>query len=70
MPTPPDTPRDNAFRQIRGRFIASPAMYAMQGYDTGLLLIQGANAVKGDLSAKPAFAFQALERHHRQTAPA
>ena len=28
--------------------------------DTGLLLIQGANAVKGDLSAKPAL-YKALE---------
>jgi branched-chain amino acid transport system substrate-binding protein len=28
-----------------------PDVYAVQGYDTGLLLVQGANAVKGDLSA-------------------
>ena len=32
----------------------------MQGYDTGLLMIQGANAVKGDLSNKKAL-FAAME---------
>jgi branched-chain amino acid transport system substrate-binding protein len=29
-----------------------PDVYAVQGYDTGLLLVQGANAVKGDVSQK------------------
>ena len=32
----------------------------MQGYDTGLLLVQGANAVKGDLNNKAAL-YKALE---------
>jgi len=35
-------------------------VYAVQGYDTGLLLVQGANAVKGDLSNKKAL-YAALE---------
>jgi branched-chain amino acid transport system substrate-binding protein len=35
-------------------------VYSVQGYDTGLLLVKGANAVKGDLSAKPAL-YKALE---------
>ena len=56
-----DTPRDNAFRlEYAKAFRSQPDVYAMQGYDTGLLLIQGANAVKGDLSAKPAL-YKALE---------
>ena len=56
-----NTPRDNAFRlEYAKAFRSQPDVYAMQGYDTGLLLIQGANAVKGDLSAKPAL-YQALE---------
>ena len=57
-----NTPRDNAFRlEYAKAFRSQPDVYAMQGYDTGLLLIQGANAVKGDLSAKPAL-YKALER--------
>ncbi|MNY75164.1 hypothetical protein D3C86_2143670 [compost metagenome] len=32
----------------------------MQGYDTGLLLVKGANAVKGDLSNKKAL-YAAME---------
>ena len=56
-----NTPRDNAFRlEYAKAFRSQPDVYAMQGYDTGLLLIQGANAVKGDLSAKPAL-YKALE---------
>ena len=56
-----NTPRDNAFRlEYAKAFRSQPDVYAMQGYDTGLLLIQGANAVKGDLSAKPAL-YNALE---------
>ncbi len=56
-----NTPRDNAFRlEYAKAFRSQPDVYAMQGYDTGLLLIQGANAVKGDLSAKPAL-YRALE---------
>ena len=56
-----NTPRDNAFRlEYAKAFRSQPDVYAMQGYDTGLLLIQGANVVKGDLSAKPAL-YKALE---------
>jgi branched-chain amino acid transport system substrate-binding protein len=33
----------------------------VQGYDTGLLLVQGANAVKGDLSSKAAL-YAAMEK--------
>ena len=53
--------RNGEFRYTYSRtFRSEPDVYAMQGYDTGLLLIQGANAVKGDLSAKPAL-YKALE---------
>ena len=37
-----------------------PDVYAVQGYDTGLLLVHGANAVKGDLNNKPAL-YKAME---------
>ncbi|GDY35644.1 ABC transporter substrate-binding protein [Acidovorax sp. NB1] len=50
-----DTPRNKQFRlEYAKAFRSQPDVYAVQGYDTGLLLVQGANAVKGDLSAKPA----------------
>ena len=56
-----DTPRNKKFRlDYATRYKAQPDVYAVQGYDTGLLLIQGANAVKGDLSAKPAL-YKAME---------
>ena len=49
-----DTPRNKKFRlEYAKAFKMQPDVYAVQGYDTGLLLIQGANAVKGDLSKKP-----------------
>ena len=41
-------------------FKMQPDVYAVQGYDTGLLLVQGANAVKGDLSNKAAL-YKAME---------
>ena len=46
-----DTPRNKAFRTglCEGLQGMQPDVYAVQGYDTGLLLVQGANAVKGDL---------------------
>ncbi len=48
-----DTPRNNRFRlEYAKTFKMQPDVYAVQGYDTGLLLIKGANAVKGDLSNK------------------
>ncbi|MCW8207747.1 ABC transporter permease [Verminephrobacter aporrectodeae subsp. tuberculatae] len=56
-----DTPRNKQFRlEYAKTFRSQPDVYAVQGYDTGLLLVQGANAVKGDLSAKPAL-YKALE---------
>jgi len=56
-----DTPRNKAFRLAYATaFRSQPDVYAVQGYDTGLLLVQGANAVKGDLNSKPAL-YKALE---------
>ena len=56
-----DTPRNKKFRLDYAKaFRTQPDVYAVQGYDTGLLLIQGANAVKGDLTAKPAL-YKAME---------
>jgi len=56
-----DTPRNKAFRLAYATaFRSQPDVFAVQGYDAGLLLIQGANAVKGDLSNKPAL-YKAME---------
>ncbi len=56
-----DTPRNKQFRlDFAKAFRSQPDVYAVQGYDTGLLLVQGANAVKGDLTAKPAL-YKAME---------
>ncbi len=56
-----DTPRNKAFRLAYAKtFRSQPDVYAMQGYDTGLLLVQGANAVKGDLNNK-AVLYKAME---------
>ena len=56
-----DTPRNKNFRlEYAKAFKAQPDVYAVQGYDTGLLLVQGANAVKGDLSNKAAL-YKAME---------
>jgi branched-chain amino acid transport system substrate-binding protein len=50
-----ETPRNKAFRLAYAKtFKLQPDVYAVQGYDTGLLLVHGANAVKGDLNNKPA----------------
>jgi branched-chain amino acid transport system substrate-binding protein len=55
------TLRNGQFRLNYAKtFRLQPDVYAVQGYDTGLLLIQGANAVKGDLSNKPAL-YKAME---------
>ena len=55
------TPRNQAFRLAYAKsYRLQPDVYAVQGYDTGLLLALGANAVKGDLSNKPAL-YKALE---------
>ena len=56
-----DTPRNKAFRLDYAKaYRAQPDVFAVQGYDTGLLLVQGANAVKGDLSNKPVL-YKAME---------
>jgi len=57
-----NTKRNHEFRLAYAKtFKMQPDVYAVQGYDTGLLLVQGANAVKGDLSnKKPLYA--ALEK--------
>ncbi len=55
------TPRNQAFRLAYAKaYRLQPDVYAVQGYDTGLLLVQGANAVKGDLSSKAAL-YKAME---------
>ncbi|MCY7309070.1 MAG: ABC transporter substrate-binding protein [Rhodoferax sp.] len=56
-----DTPRNKAFRLAYAKtFKLQPDVYAVQGYDTGLLLVQGSNAVKGDLNNKTAL-YKAME---------
>jgi branched-chain amino acid transport system substrate-binding protein len=50
-----DTPRNKQFRaKYENTFKMQPDVYAVQGYDTGLLLLEGAKAVNGNLSNKPA----------------
>jgi branched-chain amino acid transport system substrate-binding protein len=57
-----DTPRNKAFRLAYAKtFKLQPDVYAVQGYDSGLLLLQGANAVKGDLSNKKAL-YEVMEK--------
>ena len=56
-----NTPRNKQFRLNYAKtYKTQPDVYAVQGYDTGLLLVQGANAVKGDFAAKPAL-YKAME---------
>jgi branched-chain amino acid transport system substrate-binding protein len=56
-----ETPRNKVFRlEYAKAYKMQPDVYAVQGYDTGLLLIHGANAVKGDLNNKPAL-YKAME---------
>jgi branched-chain amino acid transport system substrate-binding protein len=56
-----DTPRNKAFRLAYAKsFKLQPDVYAVQGYDSGLLLLAGAHAVKGDLSNKKAL-YSAME---------
>jgi len=48
-----DTPRNKAFRDSYAKAYKSEAdVYAVQGYDTGLLLGVGLDAVRGDVSKK------------------
>jgi len=50
-----DTPRNKKFRRdYVNAFKSQPDVYAVQGYDSGLLLLKGANAAQGDLSNKKA----------------
>ena len=50
-----DTPRNKKFRlEYAKAFKSQPDVYAVQGYDSALLLLQGANAAKGDLTNKAA----------------
>jgi branched-chain amino acid transport system substrate-binding protein len=56
-----DTARNRQFRSsFASTFKAQPDVYAVQGYDTGLLLAQGMAAVKGDISNKAAL-YKSLE---------
>jgi len=56
-----DTPRNKQFRTAYAtQFKLQPDVYAVQGYDTGLLLAQGMAAVKGDMANKAAL-YKALE---------
>jgi branched-chain amino acid transport system substrate-binding protein len=48
-----ETPRNKAFRAAyAAAYKSQPDVYAVQGYDAGLLLIAGLNTVKGDISKK------------------
>jgi branched-chain amino acid transport system substrate-binding protein len=50
-----DNAKNKAFRLAYAKqFKLQPDVYAVQGYDSGQLLVLGANAVKGDLSNKKA----------------
>jgi branched-chain amino acid transport system substrate-binding protein len=50
-----DTPRNNAFRLSYAKnYKLQPDVYAVQGYDAGLLLAAGMRAVKGDMGNKKA----------------
>lgn len=56
-----DTPRNRQFRLDYAKaFKLQPDVYAVQGYDSGLLLAHGAAAVKGDLANKAAL-YKAME---------
>ena len=57
-----DTPRNKQFRLDYAKmFRMQPDVYAVQGYDTGLLLAQGAAAVGGDITGKKEALYKAME---------
>ncbi|MBL0419161.1 ABC transporter substrate-binding protein [Ramlibacter sp. AW1] len=57
-----DTPRNKQFRLAYAKaFRLQPDVYAVQGYDSGLLLSQGMEAVKGDFGNKKAL-YAAMEK--------
>jgi branched-chain amino acid transport system substrate-binding protein len=50
-----DTPRNKAFRSAYAKaYNSEPDVYAVQGYDTGLLLAQALDKVKGDIGNQQA----------------
>jgi branched-chain amino acid transport system substrate-binding protein len=56
-----ETPRNQQFRTAYAtRFKLQPVVYAVQGYDSGQLLLAGMNAVKGDMGNKAAM-YKAME---------
>ena len=56
-----DTPRNKQFRTAYAtQFKMQPDVYAVQGYDSGQLLVAGLTAVKGDLGNKAAL-YKAME---------
>lgn len=56
-----DTPRNREFRLAYAKtFKLQPDVYAVQGYDSGLLLVQGLAAAKGDVGNKQVL-YKALE---------
>ncbi|MGE4243745.1 ABC transporter substrate-binding protein [Ramlibacter sp.] len=56
-----DTARNKQFRTaFASKFRLQPDVYAVQGYDTGLLLAQGMATVKGDIGNKAAL-YKSLE---------
>ena len=56
-----DTPRNKQFRTAYAKeFKLQPDVYAVQGYDSGQLLLQGLAAVQGDMSKKAAL-YKAME---------
>jgi branched-chain amino acid transport system substrate-binding protein len=56
-----DTPRNRQFRAAyASKFKLQPDVYAVQGYDSGLLLAQGIAAAKGDIGNKQAL-YKSLE---------
>ena len=64
-----DTPRNKQFRLAYAKtFSMQPDVYAVQGYDTGLLLAQGTAAVKGDLEQQGGAVQGAGDADHRQPA--
>ena len=57
-----DTERNKSFRLAYAKtFKLQPDVYTVQGYDSALLLIEGANAVKGDLANRKVL-YEAMEK--------
>ena len=57
-----ETERNKSFRLAYAKtFKLQPDVYTVQGYDSALLLIEGANAVKGDLANRKVL-YEAMEK--------